>query len=281
MAADRAAQARRPPSTKPKYGLTPAHENGLPESDSSFLDSETEVDAAAAAATKGETATSSKGPKTSGGDEEPASSPKRKGPPSAASEQKFDVLTAVDYATDFCQQIVLPATGASVSRAFHAMWCRPFGPPRVIYVDPDQRWMSGEFQQFLRHHSITLLDCAAESHWQLGRVEIAQKILRGMAQRVWRTAERPPEEVIESCSAIRNEQLKRHGFSSSQWFLGREPRVPGSLADITERNNVAAQDAVLSERDFAQKMQLRQHAAEAFLQAHAHSVWERAIRGQK
>ena len=77
----------------------------------------------------------------------------KKDGPRGIVEQKFDVLTAVDYATDFCQQIVLPATGASVSRAFHAMWCRPFGPPRVIYVDPDQRWMSGEFQQF---HSVGL-----------------------------------------------------------------------------------------------------------------------------
>ena len=78
-AADRAAQARRPRSSKAKTGLMPAQENGTPEGDSSFLDSETDVDAAAAAVTKEETAISSKGPKMSGGGEEPASSQKRKG----------------------------------------------------------------------------------------------------------------------------------------------------------------------------------------------------------
>ncbi|CAE7934323.1 RE1 [Symbiodinium sp. KB8] len=98
-------------------------------------------------------------------------------------ETKYNVLTAVDYASDFSQQIVLPAGPGVVSKAFHAMWCRPYGPPRVIYVDPDQR---------------------------------------NMAQRVWRTTQRP------------------------------------------------AEDAVLSERDFAQKMQVRQQAAEAFIGAHAH-----------
>ena len=204
---------------------------------------------------------------------------KRDGPEGVI-ETKYNVLTAVDYASDFSQQIVLPAGPGVVSKAFHAMWCRPYGPPRVIYVDPDQRWMSGEFQEYLKHNSITLLDCAAESHWQLGRVEVAQRILRNMAQRVWRTTQRPAEEVIESCCAVRNEQLKRHGFSSAQWFLGRDPRVPGSLSDLTEQKNVAVQDAVLSERDFAQKMQVRQQAAEAFIGAHAHDAWTRAIKGR-
>ncbi|CAE7384967.1 RE2, partial [Symbiodinium pilosum] len=120
--------------------------------------------------------------------------------PNGMQEQKFNVLTAVDYASDFAQQILTPAGPCSVSKAFHDMWCRPYGPPKVVYVDPDQRWMSGDFQKYLRQNSITLLDSASESHWQLGRVEIAQKILRRMAQR-------------------------------------REPPVPGSLADVTEQNN--------------------------------------------
>ena len=203
----------------------------------------------------------------------------KKDGPHGISEQKFNVLTAVDYATDFAQQIVLPSGSGVVSRAFHALWCRPYGPPRVVYVDPDQRWMSGEFQDFLRTNSITLLDSATESHWQ-GRVEVAQRVLRNMAQRVWKTAERPAEEVIESCCGTRNEQLKRHGFSSAQWFLGREPRVPGSLADVTEQRNLATQSAVLSEQDFSKKMQVRQQAAEAFLESHAHDTWTRAIRGR-
>ena len=90
-----------------------------------------------------------------------------------------------------------------------------------------------------------------------------------MAQRIYKTSDRPATEIIEGCSAVRNEQLKRHGFSSAQWFLGREPRVPGSLADFAEQRNPAAQDAVLGEQDFGRKMQLRQQAAEAFLEAHA------------
>ena len=195
-------------------------------------------------------------------------------------EDKFNVLTAVDYATDFAQQIVLPDRPNSVSRCFHNMWCRPYGPPKVVYVDPDQRWLSDDFQHFLHESGITLLSCATESHWQLGRVEVAQRVLRNMAQRTWRTASRPGPEIIETCASVRNEQLRRHGFSSAQWFLGREPRVPGSLADVSEQSNLASQDAVLSQQDFAAKMYCRQQAAHAFIEAHAHETWRRAIRGR-
>ena len=79
-------------------------------------------------------------------------------------ETKYNVLTVVDYATDFAQQIVLPDRMGTVSQAFHSVWCRPFGLPRVVYVDPDQRWMSDDFQKYLRQNSICLLDSASESH---------------------------------------------------------------------------------------------------------------------
>ena len=204
----------------------------------------------------------------------------KKDTPSGVEEVKFNVLTAVDYATDFAQQYVLPPGPRGVSRAFHELWCRPYGPPRVVYVDPDQRWISGDFQDFLRHNSITLLSAATESHWQIGRVEIAQRILRNMAKRVWRTTSRPAKEVIETCASVRNQHLRRHGFSSAQWFLGREPRVPASLSDLTERDNIATQDAVLSEPDFHAKMQCRQLAAHAFIEAHAHETWRKAIKGR-
>ena len=101
-----------------------------------------------------------------------------------------------------------------------------------------------------------------------------------MAKRVWRTTSRPAKEVIETCASVRNQHLRRHGFSSAQWFLGREPRVPASLSDLTERDNIATQDAVLSEPDFHAKMQCRQLAAHAFIEAHAHETWRKAIKGR-
>ena len=118
--------------------------------------------------------------------------------------------------------------------------------------------MSEDFQDFLKQNSISLLSAATESHWQIGRVEVAQRILRKKAQRVWRTTTRPHHEFIEMCATVRNEHVRKHGFLSAQRFLGREPRVPASLADFVERDNIAAQDAVLAEPDFHARTQCRQ-----------------------
>ena len=129
-----------------------------------------------------------------------------------------------------------------MSKAFHDVWVRPYGVPKIVYMDPDHRNIGQDFQQYLAHHNIQLLHAAAGSHWQLGRVEISNRVLRNMAQRVWRTTQgRSPEEVIEMCGSVRNHYLRKCGFSPSQWFLDRDPRHAVSLADIGEQNNPETQ----------------------------------------
>ena len=106
-------------------------------------------------------------------------------------EIKFNVLTCVCLATDFAQQIIVPPGGDQMASALHAAWVRPYGAPRIVYCDPDFTSLSRDFQRYLVHHNIQLLHCGAESHWQLGRVETANRILRGIAQRIWKTSDRP------------------------------------------------------------------------------------------
>ena len=90
-----------------------------------------------------------------------------------------NALTCVDLATDFCQQIVVP-NDMSLSEAFHKIWGRPYGVPKTIYMDPDHRTISTDFQRYLVRHDVQLLHSAAEAHWQLGKVEVCNHILRGM-----------------------------------------------------------------------------------------------------
>ncbi|CAL1170381.1 unnamed protein product [Cladocopium goreaui] len=51
-------------------------------------------------------------------------------------EQKFNVLTCVCMATDFCQQVVIPEGAGALSQAFHEAWIRPYGAPETVYMDP-------------------------------------------------------------------------------------------------------------------------------------------------
>ena len=194
-------------------------------------------------------------------------------------EIKHNVLTCVCLATGFAQQIICP-TGHSMAEAFHDVWARPYGLPNTIYMDPAMANVSKEFQNYLAQNDIKLLLAAAESHWQLGLVEVTNRVLRHMAQRVWRTTSRPAKEVIETCATTRNEQLRRCGFSPSQWFLGKDGRQVGMLRDLDEQHNIATASQIIESPDFYEKVRLREQAAIAFHEEHAKDIWRRAIGGR-
>lgn len=78
-------------------------------------------------------------------------------------ETTRNVLTAVDMASGFAQQIVVPPGPHGLSKAFHQVWCRPYGYPKVVFMDPDHRNISMDLQRFLIRHNIQLLHTAAES----------------------------------------------------------------------------------------------------------------------
>ena len=193
------------------------------------------------------------------------------------SEKTLNVLTCVDLATGFAQQIVVQPGQYQLSKSFHQVWTRSYGAPQMIYMDADRRNISREFQAYLEHYGITLLHGAPDSHYQLGQVEIANRVLRNMACRVWQDSNRPPEEVIEVCSSVRNDQLRRCGFSPSQWFLGRDPRHAGMLDDIDQQRNFAAQSQFFQDPSFAAQVLLRETAKKAFQEEHAKDVWRRAV----
>ena len=93
-----------------------------------------------------------------------------------------------------------------------------------------------------------------------------------MANRCWQTSDRPAEEVIEVCASTRNDYLRKCGFSPSQWFLGRNPRHVGSLADVDEQKNFAEQSQICSDPQFSEKVVLRKQAAKAFVEEHSKDI---------
>lgn len=101
-----------------------------------------------------------------------------------------------------------------------------------------------------------------------------------MAQRAWKTTSRPPEEIIETCSSVRNELLRKSGYSPAQWFLGQDPKHAGWLADVDEQRNFAAASQILSDQTFQERMRLRDLAAQAFIHEHSKDCWRRAIAGR-
>ena len=174
----------------------------------------------------------------------------------------------------------MPPGPNALSKAFHRVWTRAYGAPDIVYMDPTYISLSRDFQRYLNHNDIKLLHCAAESHWQLGRLEIANRVLRGMAQRCWRTPSRPAEVVIEACASIRNQQMRKNSFSPAQWFLGHDIRIPGWLGDVSKQRNYPTQSQILSDVTFADRLHFKEEASKAFIEEHAKDVWRRAIMGR-
>ena len=78
---------------------------------------------------------------------------KRDGTDGKTSEIKFNVLTCVCIATDFCQQIIVPPGKGQMTKCFHEVWARPYGVPKIIYMDPDGISLSKDFQEYLAHNT--------------------------------------------------------------------------------------------------------------------------------
>ena len=79
---------------------------------------------------------------------------------------------------------------------------------------------------------------------------------------------------------MRNQLLRKCGYSPSQWFLGHDPKIAGWLGDVSEQQNYPVQSQVLSDPSFAAKIQLREEAARAFIAEHAKESWRRACAGR-
>ena len=75
----------------------------------------------------------------------------------------------------------------------------------------------------------------------------------------------------------KNSLSRKSGFSPSQWVLGRDIRLPASLADDTEVSRIGAQAAADTQRTkFFRKQQIRMAAREAFARASNDSALRRA-----
>ena len=96
------------------------------------------------------------------------------------------LLTAVDTATSFARAFYLEAGDAATAvAALEQGWFQAYGPPEVIYTDPDTIFRSEHFAQFLTRNAVLERLSAAQSPWQHGQVERLHRTIRQQAQRVF------------------------------------------------------------------------------------------------
>lgn len=193
---------------------------------------------------------------------------------------KFYFLNILDNASRF--QLCMPVadkTPSCVVDVFTDLWLQWAGPPRTVTVDQGGEFY-GEFTQELESLGVAIHRIPTDAPWQAGATErnggswkfAAYKIIEH-EQVQGRSDMRRMAYMLNSA---RNNMVNSTGFSPSQWVLGANPKLPGSLLcqpdSLAEHSNV--EDGA---PDFRRRMALLRAAQAAMTDVDRSSRLRRAL----
>ena len=190
----------------------------------------------------------------------------------------------VDYATSL--QVMVPIfkreTGEILRAAFRDKWLSWAGPPEVLVLDPARPNLGEVFNDFCDGHGVRVEQTAAESHWQLGKVERHgqwfQRILARILDEVRPTTEEEYLSCIVQAQSAKNTLLTEAGASPYQLVFGRNPRTPQDL--LQDAPSLAAVDAAASDSVLQRAQAIRQAARMAVLQCQDDRALRAALRAR-
>ena len=148
-------------------------------------------------------------------------------------------------------------------------WLQPFGAPQIFTCDRGVH-NQGRFRDLLRIHGIQLRFAGVEAPFQIGRTErqggILKDIIKTAVEEQQIIGVQDMKMMVMECAMVKNDRLNHHGFSPSQWVLGKLPRDVTSLtSEEAEAGALGVQEEVLQAEDvFARQLEVRQSAKMAF-----------------
>ncbi|CAK0844297.1 unnamed protein product [Prorocentrum cordatum] len=150
---------------------------------------------------------------------------------------------------------------------FATKWFPWMGRPKVMRYDPAGSAISNEFREWIESQGVYCLPCAADAHWQIGKIERAieafKEALDAFDEMV--SAEVPTSEMIGLQTAARNDLIRIDGFSPLQRYAGRTPT--GTTVNLSdEPNNLPLISAELQDGTFSRDAQVRRLARLAHIQ---------------
>ena len=176
-------------------------------------------------------------------------------------------------------------TGRSPEEQFSALTDRWFsfaGVPQMIYVDPAGEYTSEFWKEQLQRENIKSRVSAAESHWQLGRVEAHGKIIKEILSRMDSEHEVADEQEfrlrLRQAVWAKNSLSRVKGYTPEQAVFGKMSRLPGS---IVSDEDASAHSLASSESpegvSFRRSLQRREQARVAFGRADNENSDRRAL----
>ena len=187
------------------------------------------------------------------------------------------VVTMLDAATRYMStRVIRRETTEEFIQAIQRGWIKTFGPPLALHVDSHRAWGSDEFRDFVTTNDIALTISPGEAHNRLAQLERRHQVLRKaveyyMADKNLDSMSGLAEALIYVVPQI-NATLGVGGFSPTQWVLGYQPRIPGSLLDDSlNYSHLAPSEA------FQAKLASRTTAASSVLKADNDQRLRRAL----
>ena len=198
--------------------------------------------------------------------------------------QKVPCVNIVDFATSL--QVMIPLTktetGESLVAALRDRWVAWAGPPQRLILDPSQPNLSETMGTYCNSAGIDLSYTAAESSWQLGKVERHGQWFARIFQRVADEC-RPSDEAdflscVQQTQSAKNSLLTEAGASPYQLVFGRNPRVPTDL--MQEQPHLPAIDSAMMDPLPARTHAIRMAARKSMLECQDDRALKAALRAR-
>ena len=193
-------------------------------------------------------------------------------------------VNIVDYATSL--QVMVPIgrreTSELLKSAFRDKWVSWAGPPKTLVLDPGRPNLGAIFTDFCEQQGIAVEQTAAESHWQLGKVERHGQWFARILDRVIDEIRPQDEEEHTNCivqaQSAKNALLTEAGASPYQLVFGRNPRIPSDV--MQEAPNPAVSDATEFDSVLQHANSVRQSARKAVLECQDDRALRAALRAR-
>jgi len=194
----------------------------------------------------------------------------------------FSFFHALDEGTLFHLGRLCADDAESQIKCFEELWLSWAGPPRQIYLDPATEYTGTPWLSRMQSEDIELKMTAADSHWQLGRVESHGHVVKKMLDRM--NAEVPIKDNADFSRALRqvfnakNTMSRIKGYTPEQAVLGFARRLPASIISGESASSHVLATAEGHESDkFRKTLDLRCSARKAFVEADNSSSLRRAL----
>ena len=105
----------------------------------------------------------------------------------------------------------------------------------------------GAVTKMLASHGCNIEFAPLETPAAIGKVERHGGILKAMVRKVVAHTETAGladfEMLLQECTSTKNQLQRTNGYSASQWVLGKQPRMPGSVTDMSESADLGVIEA--------------------------------------